>query len=152
MHESPFTKKKTSSTLNEAQKRSLSVSLQLLEEELFTIQLLAANGRYIGQLFSLDVDLNGDRRQNLQKMINRVLSHIHDLKERLDLEVKTKKLSRRLMGTGSYFWSVLCDQKSDKLRRYGAVSKGLSGMLDPALDQILEALQKMVEVIEEDGG
>jgi hypothetical protein len=142
---------KTLSPLNESQTRSLSVGLQLLEEELFIIQLLTGNGRHDGQLFSLDMDLTEDQQRALEKLTKNVLSHIHELRERFDLEAKTKKLSNRIMGTGSYLWAVLCDQKSDKLSRYGVVSRELSGMLDPALDQILEALQKIVAVIEEDG-
>jgi hypothetical protein len=152
MYESPFAMDKKPPPLNESQKRSLSVSLQLLEEELFIIQLLAGNERHDGQLFSPDVDLNEIQQRALEKLIRNVLSYIHDLRQQFDLEVKTKRLSSRVMSTSGYFWAVLCDQKSNKLTRYGAVFQGLSDMLDPVLDQILEALRKMVAVIEDDGG
>lgn len=148
----PFTNAKRHVLLNEGQERSLLVTLRLLEEELFMIQLLAENGNYKGKLYSLEIDLNEKQRQSLQDEIQIILSHIHSLQKRFGLKAKTEKLSRRLVGAESYYWSVLCDQKSDKIKSYGAVSRELPGILDPVLDQIMDGLRKMVEVIEEDGG
>lgn len=147
-----FTNTKNLSLLNEAQERSLLVTLRLLEEELFIIQLLAENGNYEGKLYSLEIDHNEKQRQLLQSEIQIILSHIHKLKKRFGLKAKTERLSKRLRGVESYYWSVLRDQRSGKLKQYGAISTELPGVLDPVLDQIMDGLRKIVEVIEEDSG
>lgn len=145
-----FNNTKRSSLLNEAQERSLLVALQLLEEELFMIQLLTDYGKYEGKLYTLQIDMDGKQCQALKQQIKIILSQIQELQKRFGLKVRTKKLSRRLESTESYFWSILRDQKSQKLKRYGAISNELTDILDPALDMIIEGLQKMAAVIKKD--
>lgn len=145
----PSINNETASLINDAQRRSLSVSLQLLEEELFFIQLLADHGTHHGHLLSMEIDVNAEQRRRLHQEIKKVLLHIQHLKEAFELETKSEKLSKRVMSVESYYWSVLCDQKSGKLKRYGDISEGLPGILDPTLDQIMGVLRKMVDAITE---
>ena len=89
--------------LTGAQRRTLSISLQLLEEGLFFIQLLASNGKYKGELFSLEVDLDKEQLRCLNEVIKKILSRIHYLKEKFNLNGRAKRLSRATF-TG---WKVI---------------------------------------------
>ena len=57
------------SVLNEAQRRSLIVSLRLLEERLVMLQLMVDHGNYHGALFQLVVDLEEDQKKHLIHLI-----------------------------------------------------------------------------------
>ena len=126
--------------LNEAQCRSLSVSLSLLEEKLLLLKLLSEQGDYEGVIYRLQVDFDPVRKKELDRVISEIKSKISFLKDTFGLDYKTEHFSKLMHTTESYFWTVLMDEKSAKLKRYGRVSKKLSAILDPALEEIVQKL------------
>ncbi len=135
------------SILTESQKRSLSSSLRLLEERLLMLELMAKYGDHEGTLFQLDFDLEEVQKIRLFQFISDIRSKIELLHARLNLSARVVPFSRLLYSMESYFWSVFCDQKSDKLKRYGKVSGDLPKVLDPVIDQINNSLREIVKMI-----
>ncbi|GBE26170.1 hypothetical protein BMS3Bbin03_00081 [bacterium BMS3Bbin03] len=137
--------------LNQAQKNSVSIALRLLEENIFRIRLILAQRSYNGHLYSFRVDLDDDQISNLQEIFDNILERITAAKKGLNLISTNDLLSQSLNGSASYFWSVLIDEKSEKLKRYGDVSPFLKQELDPTIDQIITLLNRMTAVLKKSG-
>lgn len=137
---------KKSMLLNEAQKRSLSTSLRLLEERIHFIELLLSHGSYHGILFNLEVDLNNGKIKELQTLLLKIRNDLKEFKRCFDLKEKTLTLNSVLNSTATYFWTVLEDERPKKLKRYGRVHSSLSKILSPLLDELIANLIELASV------
>ena len=137
---------KKSMLLNEAQKRSLSTSLRLLEERIHFIELLLSHGSYHGILLNLEVDLNNGKIKELQTLLLKIRNDLKEFKRCFDLKEKTLTLNSVLNSTATYFWTVLEDERPKKLKRYGRVHSSLSTVLSPLLDELIANLIELASV------
>lgn len=92
-------------------------------------------------LFRFENDLPSDRLDQLEQLFDQILELIGKAKEKFNLAEKTNTLSSYLQAFTNYFWSLLMDETSAKLARYGNVKPGLKAELDPLIDQLIEQLQ-----------
>ena len=137
---------KKSMLLNEAQKRSLSTSLRLLEERIHFIELLLSHGSYHGILLNLEVDLNNGKIKELQTLLLKIRNDLKEFKRCFDLKEKTLTLNSVLNSTATYFWTVIEDERPKKLKRYGRVHSSLSKVLSPLLDELISNLIELASV------
>ena len=130
------------SLLNDAQKSSLTVTLRLLEERILEFKKLQSERNLSGLLFRFENDLSADRnkRDRLEQSFDQILEVIRKAKQKFDLHEKTISLSIHFQAFTSYFWSLLMDETSEKLARYGSVAAGLKDELDPLIEQLIEQL------------
>lgn len=128
------------SLLNNAQKNSLTVTLRLLEERILDLKQLMRERQLKGLLFRFENDISSEQLDQLRQSFDRILELIAQLKKKFNLADKTMTLSSQLNAFTSHFWSLLMDEKSKKLGRYGEVKTGLKEELDPLIKKLLEQL------------
>lgn len=131
------------SLLNNAQKNSLAVTLRLLEERILELKKLIHQRRIAGVLFRFENNLPADQLTRLEQSFDNLLELIEQTKRKFNLPERTATFSSYLQAFTSYFWSLLMDEKSDKLARYGSVAAGLKEELDPLIDRLVEQLRKI---------
>ncbi|MCU0644077.1 MAG: hypothetical protein MUC94_07420 [bacterium] len=127
--------------LNNAQKNSLAVTLRLLEERILELKKLQSEQHIAGLLFRFENDVPSDQLPVLERNFDYLLELVEKGKQKFDLPERTTTFSSYLQAFTSYFWSLLMDEKSDKLARYGNVASGLKEELDPLIEQLIDQLQ-----------
>ncbi len=127
--------------LNDAQKNSLTITLRLLEERILELKRLKREQQLIGLLFHFENDIPSEKLDQLDQRFDRILQLIEQAKAKFNLPEKTTTLSSYLNAFTSYFWSLLMDERSEKLTRYGEVQPGLQPELDPLIEQLVDELQ-----------
>ncbi len=132
--------------LNAAQKRSLTIALRLIEERLFDLQLTLKHRSYQGILFRLEIDLSEEQISLISDNIENIFRIIRRLKKDFHLQAEKKMFSSSILGTSSYFWTILEDEKAKKLVRYGSVHPQLSERLDPSLETLTSALYELARL------
>jgi len=133
--------------LTEGQRRSLCAGLQIIEEKLRILKLLAENGSYSGEMFRLQMDLDDQDLQQLARVRTNILGHIRVIKEELHLPSSNNRFSDSIRATEGYLWAMLRDEMSDKLKRYGKVDQNLSAVLDPEIRRIIEQLNRLSRMV-----
>jgi hypothetical protein len=77
-------------------------------------------------------------------------ARVRQLLRRLDLELPPKTAARqRIMAYTGAWLGRLHDLRAANLAGYGAVAEGLATQLDPSLDEIGRALERLTRVAEE---
>ncbi len=135
--------------LSQTQKNSLAAILQLIEKNLYNVRLQLKAGEYNGVVYSVKIEISPCQLDKICNKIKQIEDEILFLKERYDLPVKERTLSKQLMSLSSYFWSVLIDKKTEKLKRYGAVPDQLKTELDPHIDSLISLVNGLSEIVTE---
>jgi len=128
--------------LNDAQRTSLSITLSRLEIWLTQMQAMLDRDE-------LRMRLAPDNIERIRALTKRQQAIVDELSHRFDLPRETTDDIRRLVAGFSVSWSQLCDARSDKLSRYGAVDLNLSPALDPDLDQLIEMTLGVIHILEQ---
>ncbi len=129
--------------LNEAQRKSLSIALKMIEERLFVFRMLMVQDGYQGTMYRFRVNFTPEEKEAITQLFDRTLKNIAALKSKFGLKAVTEELTDQIMGTVTYLWTVLEDEKSRKLKRYGSVHPELKKALDPALQKIIDDLNEI---------
>jgi hypothetical protein len=127
--------------LNDAQRNSLAVTLRRLEERILELKKLQSEPHIAGLLFRFENDIPSDQLPLLEQRFDHLLELIEQARQKFDLPRRTTTFSSHLQAFTSYFWSLLMDEKSDKLARYGKVAAKLKEELDPLIDRLVEQLR-----------
>ncbi len=117
--------------LNEAQERSLSVTLRIVEDRLREIEQMIEAGDYKGVLKEIKNDVPPKMKDKIREKSSLVRNRIKMLTERFDLVKEPGVTSRLALSRLSYCWEILQDARSQKLKRFGSVAEGLGDVLDP---------------------
>lgn len=134
-------------TLNDAQRRRVSITLGYLEKTLLEIERALEQGDYPGILFDLRNDVPSAVREEILATSAVVREHIRVLAERFGLQRMENKMSKQVASSLVYCWETLVDSTSKGLKGYGAVSEGLGDSLDPELDAIIAHIWRMRDSI-----
>lgn len=129
--------------LNANQKRSLSVALRLVEEIFDEVESLILSGPRQGTLLEFTGKLSAEEGEVLLDRLALGRQVVKELVEQFGLEKVPVDLRSRLTASLTYLWTVLVDARSEGLKNYGAVSEGLSRVLDPKLDLLTKLVQAM---------
>jgi hypothetical protein len=131
--------------LNLNQKRSLGITLGIVEDELKRLQgIINRSGE--DWLFShFTDDLKPEERPLIDEKIRRLLEELASLKSCFDLHYSSKEflLSSLLKAVALYLAVQLENAKSNKLKGYGEFAPGLKESLDPKLEGLLSLLNEM---------
>ena len=133
--------------LNPAQKNSIRIALRLLEERLFWINVLLSQKEHNGILYRFQNDLTNSQISHVQAIFQKIEDLIATFKETFSLSSEKEKLSQILNGSTSYFWSILADKKTEKLKRYGVISLDLSSELDPLVSHLIGLLNEIRRIL-----
>jgi len=131
--------------LNLDQKRSLGITLGIVEEELKRLQGML-NWPAEDWLFShFTDDLKPKERPLIDEKIRRLLEEMASLKSSFDLHYSSKEflLSSLVKAFALYLAVQLENAKSNKLKGYGEIAPGLKKSLDPKLEGMIFLLNEL---------
>jgi len=136
--------------LNDPQRRRLSITFRLLEEELDNLELSLKTDDYTGILYEIKNDVPLRTRDLLIDKIAAIKERIGVIAERFALEKGNKELSRSAIGELSLLGVSVEEVMSKRLRGYGEIAEGLGKALDPELDKVRDILWDMLKVLTND--
>ncbi len=134
--------------LNDAQRRTVSVTLSSLEEDLHDMERLLQSGEYAGIVHEMDNDIPLSVKNALIEKISAIKDRIHTLAERFSLNREQRSVSRQLFARLTYDWTTVEEIKTRYLRGYGSVAEGLKETLDPELDTIIGFILEMERIVQ----
>lgn len=130
--------------LNESQKRSLTITLRMVEESLREIlSLLGSQGRK-GILFEIVDDLPKRVKEEALQEVCSAVEIVQELVERFELEIRP--LSRKAFGNLSYLREILSDSDSKGLRRYGAGMRTCPSGSIPRFRAVIEKITRLEKI------
>lgn len=136
-------------TLDEPQRRRLEVTLGLIEKRLRELKCLYLSGVDPGgELVRVHNDLTEAEVQALTELFEEMQRRIGHLRAQFELRTQQRHLRRILSASFSFFWSILHDCRSEKLRGTGRVDPLLKQTLDPELDDLIQLAESMSRVIQ----
>lgn len=135
--------------LNLNQKRSLGITLGIIEDELRRLESLIHNGEQRNLFSHIADDLKAEEKPLLRVKIERLINNLLSLKASFDLRHSQKELipSSIVKSTALYLVVELEDVLSDRLKGYGPVEPGLKESLDPKLREMISILNEMNAMI-----
>jgi hypothetical protein len=129
--------------LNANQRRHFEVLLARLEDSLTKIERLLDDAQVSQSLTTVDDDVPPDFRSGARAELPRIRSQVDALVAALALQPRTVSL-RRLIGATLTTETVrIEDSFSTHLRGYGQLDPSVAEHVDPALDRLVGALQRL---------
>ena len=117
--------------LTDNHKRSISVSLQLLDKGLCEWEQWTRGHIPTGVMYEQRDNLSSAQKVQLQERIARVREIILRLRYDLKLEPARPGIAELIIGQATVLWEMLTELNSASLRGYGEVSEELMRYLDP---------------------
>jgi hypothetical protein len=135
--------------LNLNQKRSLGITLGIMEDELRHLESLIRIGEQRNLFSHIADDLKAEEKPLLRVKIERLMDNLLSLKASFDLRHSQKELilSSIVKSTALYLVVALEEALSDRLKGYGPVEPGLKESLDPKLREMISILNEMNAMI-----
>jgi hypothetical protein len=137
----------SSASLNEYQRRGLSVTFKILEEMMCEIETMINSGGLKGNLMVIENDVPPQAREELIERIQLVSEKAIRISKQFGLEMKQTKSSSQILADLSYCWETLEGSKAKKLRGYGEVAEGLEEVLDPQINAIIDLVTEMENIL-----
>lgn len=125
-------------TLNPSQYRSVILALRMFEERLRQADGWLAGVLPEGVLYRYTRRLSPERIAEIRAEIAVALQAIADLARGLEAQPEEEPIEPAAAALMSVSWADLCDVKTPRLARYGAVNGALEDWLDPRLDALAE--------------
>ncbi len=129
--------------LNEAQERSVAVTLERLEKTLALADRLLDHPES-GRMWQMALDLDDDHRAQLHSLRATAQTLLVDIADAYRLPVTEESVRQHLAGALATSWANLEDVRPTKLSRYGAVDPAAVTPLDAALEQLIQVVFVMV--------
>jgi hypothetical protein len=135
--------------LNLNQKRSLGITLGIMEDELRRLESLIRIGEQRNLFSKIVDDLQVEEKPLLQAKIDRLMDNLLSLKDSFDLRHSQKELilSSIVKSMAVYLVVELEDALSERLKGYGPVAPGLKESLDPKLREMISILYEMNSMV-----
>jgi len=133
--------------LNESQRRSLSITLRIVEESLAEIEIILNKCNDINILYERKCDIPEEVKDEVLRKVFFAKDRIRIIAEKFNLEKESIEASREAFGKLPYCWELLEDAKAKKLRRYGEVATGIGDILDPDLDIVINLVLYMERIL-----
>jgi len=124
-------------SLNEHQKRHVTITLRLLDKEIAQMERLVQREAE-GVLFKRVSDIDEAERERLRTLAAAMRKVLRRLKERFDLTVEEESTRQTLMAHFPHLWSDLEEVRPKELGVYGAVDPGLTETLEPDVDLLIQ--------------
>jgi hypothetical protein len=136
-----------STGLNEAQKRSVSVTMVLVDQALALCERLLRQGGEQGLLYMIEDDLSTLQKDKLLQRIQEMRQILEQLDVSFQLTHHVSTLTQLIGGELTYLWTTLEECASHRLRGYGLVSEALKSNLDPLLVQLIARIRAIERIM-----
>lgn len=129
--------------LNENQRRGLSISLRIVEENMQDIEQILNSGSYTGTLYDLRYNISSEIKEEILRRISLIRERIKIISDRFALEKEYKEVTKKIFGKFFSCWETVEGVKAKRLKGYGAVSDELYHVLDPQLNIIADLIKEL---------
>lgn len=131
--------------LNLSQKKSLGITLGIVEDELRRLEWMLDRSAEDWLFSHFTDDLKPEERPLIGEKIQRLREELTSLKSCFDLHYSSKEflLSSLVKAFALYLAVQLENAKSNKLKGYGEIAPGLKESLDPKLEGMIPLLNEM---------
>lgn len=136
-----------STGLNEAQKRTVSVTMVLADQALALCERLLRQGGEKGLLYTIEDDLSTVQKDKLLQRIQEMRQILEQLDVSFQLTHHASTLTQLIGGELTYLWTTLEECASHRLRGYGPVSESLKSDLDPLLVRLIARIRAMERIM-----
>jgi hypothetical protein len=137
----------TSTGLNEAQRRTVSVTMVLADQALALCERLLQQGGEKGLLYTIEDDLSTVQKDKLLQRIQEMRQILEQLDVSFQLTHHASTLTQLIGGELTYLWTTLEECASHRLRGYGPVSESLKSDLDPLLVRLIARIRAMERIM-----
>jgi len=129
-------KKSTTIELSKNHRRSVSITLQLLDKALCEWDDWAHDKVRSGVMYREQDTFSVKQEAELARKIAGIRAIVSSLRDDLQLDAKTLATSQSVVGQAALLWEMLTSLNSQGLRGYGIVSGRLARYLDPIGDKL----------------
>ena len=137
--------------LSDNHKRSISVSLHLLDKALCEWEQWIRSPILSGPMYQQRDTLSAAEKKELQTRINNVRQIIERLRDDLNLEPTRPSIAQLIVGQATVLWEMLAELNSSSLRGYGTVSPQLATYLDPLGESLTQQMQEISRLFSQAG-
>ena len=133
-------------SLNENHRRSLSVTLHLIDQSLCQWDEWARGRLRSNVMYSERDSFSAEQKTQLLGRIEAIRGIITRLRDDLQLEPKFVCTSEPMVAQAASLWEMSLDVNSQGLRGYGQVSPQLRSYLDPIVERLAGEMQAVVRI------
>jgi hypothetical protein len=134
--------------LNPNQKKSLMMSLRVLEEMLNEIEFTISRGPVSWITYEMSGDgLPAPVKNEIIRKVSFIREEIRETMEEFALMKRARRATGDVIGKLSSAWEILEGAKAKHLSGYGTVAEGLTGRLDPRLDKIIALVDEIRNLV-----
>jgi hypothetical protein len=139
--------KMASIELSENHRRSISITLQLVDQALCEWDDWTSGRLQSGVMYRQMDTLSAIQKQQLKDKIANVRQLIVRLRDDLDLEPKHVATARSIGGHASVLWEMLTELNSRGLGGYGRVPEELGRYLDPLGEKLTGQMNAIIALL-----
>ena len=132
--------------LSENHRRSISISLQLVDKAFCEWEEWARGRVHSGIIYREDDTLSPEQKDALRQKVSRVRELLTRLRDDLQLETKVLATSQAIVGQSAVLWEMLADLNSRGLSGYGNVPDELGTYLDPIGETLCEEMNAIARL------
>jgi len=129
--------------ISENHKRSISVSLHLLDKALCQWEQWIGGDISPGVMYQQRDTLSAAEKEKLQTRINSLRDVIARLRDDLSLAPATPSTGQLIVGQATVLWEMLAELNSSSLHGYGAVPPELAAYLDPLGESLTQQMSEI---------
>src|ERR1700690_836595 len=135
--------------LNSQQRSSLHHTIHAFEKNLRKAQSWLEGAEEDGILYKGKLQISEEQRREASREITEALDQIRSLSRTFELEKKEEDPLSLIRSEMVISWANLLDSRPAKLVRYGDISAGSAGKLDPAISHLAETAFYLSKIFEE---
>jgi hypothetical protein len=133
--------------LNQYQKNSLRVTLQMFEESLRHVLEWLDGREENSVMYNRKLDLPKENKEQARREIEAALGLIENLSRKFDLHKESSDAASMLQGELTVSWANLHDTRAKKLARFGKVHPELESILDHDIHNLAEIALHLSTII-----
>lgn len=133
----------TSIELKDNHRRSISISLQLLDKQLCQWEEWLQGHIAPGVMYQQQTRLSAREKSELQRHIDELRQLTLRLRDDLQLRSTKPNTAQLIVGQATILWEMLAELNSRSLQGYGEVPQELADYLDPIGDKLASRMQEV---------
>jgi len=127
----------------ESYRNALSSQLAVIEELLNEIEsVLKDKENFL--FLKIERKIKKEDRKKINERIKELKKIIAVMKRKFNLKEDVLTDIAVISSRTSKIWEILCDMKTEKMKRYGKIPDGLSDVLDPLIDRMIKLTERII--------
>jgi len=126
----------------ESYRNALSSQLAVIEELLNEIESVLEEENFL--FLKIEKKIKKEDRKKINERIKELKKIISVMKRKFNLKEDVLTDIAVISSRTSKIWEILCDMKTDKMKRYGEPPDALSGVLDPLIDRMIKLTEDII--------